>query len=635
MKQRFFRVILKMSGGILFVILILCGTEGILRLTKIGRPPAFFSVRATAEGEKLSINPDYVARYFFYQPFRDVRMKPRMPWRREFISHNTPGQRRVIILGESSTQGYPHPRRLAFPALAEQMLAIRHPHLRFEVINSAVVALNSFSVLDFGRHLIRGVEPDAVVVYAGHNEFHGVFGSAARTPFVKHGPVVRGIQTLWSTHFYTYLERIFHGAFQMAMRPKESGVPMEALAKNYWVRPGDVAHRAAVENFRNNLTLLMDEASKSGVPVVLMPPVSNLQDMPPLSSVTGSGRPFVETSLIHEWERLMAENRFDELRRGAESLVSEDSAVAIGHYYLGKAFLALGDSSRGRDELEASRELDALHFRACQDLIDVVLSFAHADRRPAGSNVHVVDPRPAFRQVSRSGIPGMDLFYEHVHPNFLGNVILAWSAVLGIEKVLGLTSEAPDFPHEIYFNRIVQMDIDQFISSQKILRLLEDWPYGGRIEMESLRRAAERSKADAWSRMDQIRRNALLEAGSGVMKWEDLILYANIGHSYLSAGQPLSAIPFLELAYAEQPDEADVPANLGLAYLLSGHPERAVPILARASKLDPTNPVTLLNLGVSYLRTRQMSRAEESIREAIRLNPHLTEARELLARIKP
>jgi lysophospholipase L1-like esterase len=44
-----------------------------------------------------------------------------------------------------------------------------------EVVNLGIAATNSYAILDFSREIIDQ-HPDAVMIYAGHNEYYGALG---------------------------------------------------------------------------------------------------------------------------------------------------------------------------------------------------------------------------------------------------------------------------------------------------------------------------------------------------------------------------------------------------------------------------------------------------------------------------
>ena len=82
---------------------------------------------------------------------------------------------RIVFVGASTVEGFPYYTELAFPRQVELLLQQQLPNRRIEVLNAAIVGINSFALADFVPRALR-CEPDLVVLYAGHNEFYGPGG---------------------------------------------------------------------------------------------------------------------------------------------------------------------------------------------------------------------------------------------------------------------------------------------------------------------------------------------------------------------------------------------------------------------------------------------------------------------------
>src|SRR6185369_1859214 len=88
--------------------------------------------------------------------------------------------------------------------------------------------------------------------------------------------------------------------------------------------------------------------------------------------------------------------------------------------------------------------LDTLRFRCDSRLNDATRRIA-SNRE--SERVLLADPEKLFAEKSPEGLPGRDLFYEHVHLTFEGNYLLARTIVPEIEKFLpkdsGVAAEWP------------------------------------------------------------------------------------------------------------------------------------------------------------------------------------------------
>ena len=146
------------------VLLILGAAEGVLRLAGAGYPPAFFIAR---DAHTLETNDRYAWRSM-------PRALARDPLAFRMARHKPANTTRIFILGESAAQGFPDPA-FGFGRALEVLLRTRHPERRFEIVNTAMTAVNSHAVCEIARECLR-YEPDLFILYCGNNEVVGPFG---------------------------------------------------------------------------------------------------------------------------------------------------------------------------------------------------------------------------------------------------------------------------------------------------------------------------------------------------------------------------------------------------------------------------------------------------------------------------
>jgi hypothetical protein len=77
---------------------------------------------------------------------------------------------RVFILGGSSAYGFPWGASVAFGRPLERALAAAYPDRAVEVVNAAAMSYGSHRLRILVREILEH-EPDALVIYGGHNEF--------------------------------------------------------------------------------------------------------------------------------------------------------------------------------------------------------------------------------------------------------------------------------------------------------------------------------------------------------------------------------------------------------------------------------------------------------------------------------
>ena len=143
-----------------------------------------------------------------------------------------------------------------------------------------------------------------------------------------------------------------------------------------------------------------------------------------------------------------------------------------------------------------ARDLDALRFRADSRINEIIRSVAAA----AGPGVEFVDGEGVFAEASPHGIPGRELFYEHVHMNPHGNYLLARAL---FPRVVALLPEnvrrfaaSSDPPSEEEANRLLALTPhDQRRVAQTVTAWLSQPPFTSRLdndeEVQAMRQEAE------------------------------------------------------------------------------------------------------------------------------------------------
>ena len=177
----------------IFVPLVVLGVvEGCLRFAGIGYPTALLTP-CTVQGKPASCYNLFFAAPFF--PAGSVQT-PRLysiPFEQK-----SPGTYRIFVLGESAAMGDPDPA-YGFSRYLEVMLRERFPAIKFEVVNTGSVAINSHVVLRIAKELAEQ-QPDLFIIYSGNNEVVGPYGPG--TVLTSSGmsiPVIRSSIFLRST----------------------------------------------------------------------------------------------------------------------------------------------------------------------------------------------------------------------------------------------------------------------------------------------------------------------------------------------------------------------------------------------------------------------------------------------------
>ena len=107
-----------------------------------------------------------------------------------------------------------------------------------------------------------------------------------------------------------------------------------------------------------------------------------------------------------------------------------DDEFADLAFRLGRCYAARGKTTDAKQQYVRARDLDSLRFRTDTNSNDVIraVAAAHAD-----SGVVLADAERTFERSSPDGLPGEELFHEHVHMTFKGNYVLARTIFACIE----------------------------------------------------------------------------------------------------------------------------------------------------------------------------------------------------------
>src|SRR5947209_13705292 len=158
---------LQIVAAVIVPVLLVVLMEGSLHLLGVGFPTDV-TVPCTVQGRPASCY-----NLFFPAPFFPPGII-KTPQAYSIPLENQPGTFRIFILGQSAAMGDPDPA-YAFSRYLEVMLRERYPALKFEVVNTGSVAINSHVLLPLARGLAKQ-QPDLFIIYSGNNEVVGPYG---------------------------------------------------------------------------------------------------------------------------------------------------------------------------------------------------------------------------------------------------------------------------------------------------------------------------------------------------------------------------------------------------------------------------------------------------------------------------
>jgi tetratricopeptide (TPR) repeat protein len=419
-----------------------------------------------------------------------------------FPLHKTPGRLRVFVFGGSTTYGMPYTFAagkdgdVSFGPWLRADLQPRHG-IDIEVINCGAIGMPVDGVRDLVEECLD-YEPDLFLVLSGHNEFlpHALLPARSAILYDVGSPWRR-------LRLAALLER---GALSLAeIASKGHGTKdypiVDTLVSPAFHTPAE--YELIVRRYRETLEWIAEACRERGVPLVLGTPPGNLLDYEPSSSsLTTADADDVSrwVALVRDGRAALEAGKIDEARATLERAVAAHPEGAEAHYRLGLALAKLGDTAGARRELEDARDLDGAIRRAPGDLLGVVRDVVK--ERAGQQRLVLADCDAAFARASAPGLPGRNLFVDHVHPNLDGVALIADVMRVAMEELpvvdAGGARSAPDraaIERALKINANLLFAVDLLIGRNYANLLMlrhydPDWRYG--IAASHLQRVIDR-----------------------------------------------------------------------------------------------------------------------------------------------
>lgn len=582
--------------------------ELILRLAGFGYPAAFL-LPSENHGQKTWVqNNQFGWRFFGAQ-------MARLPHPISISQQKAPGAIRIFVFGESAAFGDPQPR-FGLPRMLEAILELRHPGTKFEVVNAGMTGINSHTIVPIARDCVSAGS-DVWVVYMGNNEVVGPYG--AGTVFGPQAPplsVIRASLDLKATRTGQLFDSLA-GFFRPPPRSKSEWGGM-TMFLDQRVRSDDRRMPNVYHNFERNLADIIKAGRESGAGIVLSTVAVNLKDCAPFASLH---RTDLSTNQLVDWDAAVKSGAAAESAgdwQGAWSSFSRaaevDDTFAELRFRMGRCALALGMPEAAIKQFTAARDLDALRFR-CDTRLNQIIRQAGADH--ADDRILLADAERAFAEASPDGLPGADLFYEHVHLTFQGNYLLASVIARQVERLLpSAATPAKDSWPEISqcASRLAHTDRDTQLAFSEILSRLGDPPFTWQLNhVEQVRHLAELSRTLASPDSAESLRKARAACESAMALFpDDPLLHQQLAELDQAIGDHEGAVKEAQRSLDSLPDNSEVWLLLGLALAQEQKYEEASTAFRQAFKLNSEDVWARQNFAICL---QKLGRKDEAIRE--------------------
>jgi lysophospholipase L1-like esterase len=501
---------------------------------------------------------------------------------------------RIFVLGGSTAAGFPYGNNVMFSRILSRRLADAFPERQIEVMNTAMSAINSYALLDYMDEILAH-EPDAILIYAGHNEFYGAMGVASMESVGKYRWVVNTFLKL--TRFRTFLlvqdflgqiRRWIEDMVNEGTATVYTETLMERIVADQTIAYGSQMYELGKHQFEENLRAIYERAKDREVPVIVSELVSNVRDQAPfVSQATDS----LASAL--------------EVYRQAQKLEAEKKCADAERVY------------------ERAKDLDELRFRAPEEFNDIIHHVAAEFSAP------VVPMKAYFEKASPNGLVGDNLMTDHLHPNIKGYFLMAdaFFDAMRDNKFIADTWDLTNVKPDLAYRREWGLSKLDTVYAELGIRILKGgWPFQSKFETNrALEEFHPKDEVDSMA-VDVLIRNKLnLESAhlELAVRYTQQGLYPLVFQEYKSLYYTVpSEVTFYEraaeaLRRMKKYDEAlsilfqarkvretgTGNKMIGLILLLDGKVAEAIPYLEKALISLPNDPLVMQNLGSAYIKT--------------------------------
>jgi len=631
--------------------------EVVLRIAGYGNDYPLFT-EDLHNPDFLKINNEIARRYFLNPEAAPNVSSP------SFRKEKNEKTFRIVVQGESTALGVPYMHGGSFPAMLEQRLRLTCPDKEIEVINTAITAVNTYTLLDLADEITE-IEPDAIIIYTGQNEYYGALGVASTQQLSRIQGLVYLYMVIDNLRLFSLIKNLQTGiarkkSADILLSPDKT--LMERMVREQSIPFGSKMYFAGIRQFKRNISKLIKIYHRENIPVLIGTTVSNLRDIKPFIS---SG-----TNVVSQFNQ-----EYTEEKKYILHLTEEEEDNASAHYRAGQLYYVEKDYLQAEIMFRRAKDLDLLRFRAPETFNEILRE--NADKW----DFILVDLDSVFSYHSENGIIGNELITEHVHPNAKGYFLMAdafYSELLD-NKIL-------ESEHRISFTEaFTQMPvtrIDSVYAQLGLTVLTNSWPFkNDKFDMNLLEVLfAPFSYPDSLALLVFREELAWTQAMNGLYRYYiENKLYEGalrvteaMKTEYRYSGIPynMSARVFglqqqigkaiNELKYGFRLDSLpEIAYNLSGYYLDSDNlqeslqyleyavdhnagfegAEKRLVILRSANTLkgklksDPANVSLMINLAKNYVMLNQLERADSLIRLAIQKNPSHPEVQSLLKKV--
>jgi tetratricopeptide (TPR) repeat protein len=349
---------------------------------------------------------------------------------------------RVFVMGSSTVLGFPYNQNVMFTRILQERLQDSYPDKKVEVINTAITAVNSFTLLDFLDDILDE-DPDAILIYAGHNEFYGAFGIGSVEKSNRSRNLILLHEQLLSFRLYQFLRNGIAWIGKLVSGDKKDqdvrGTLMKLIVDNKKIGYKGKTYAIGIERYKKNMEQILIRAERKNIAVFISELVSNVKDIKPFCSETSSGYP-----------------------------------AAMEIYNSGIKNEIQGEFDHAKEDYYRAKDLDCLRFRASEEINEAIHELAEK------YNAQLVPMKRYFEEASPHKLIGYNLITEHLHPNIDGYFLMAdafYDAVTG-SNITGEPLNPVYYKNSSYYrNNWGFTELDSLYAVHQVNIITSYWPF--------------------------------------------------------------------------------------------------------------------------------------------------------------
>lgn len=534
---------------------------------------------------------------------------------------------RIFVLSGSAARGTPD-SSISFSRILQRMLQQQYPSVNFEVINTAIVAINSHVVLETAKGYADH-QPDLFIVYLGNNEVAGPFGSGDIGKPFSNLSVIRASLALKATRLGQLLMNLGRSVgAQKNISKAKTGM---GVFGGHQVRADNPGLETIYRNFQRNLEDISRVALESGAKIIFSTVGANLKDNPPFSSMHRIG---LTDGQLKNWDEIYRQGITYETSGEYDKAVQQyllaaeiDDSFADLQFRLGRRYWSMEDFEKARDRYVKARRLDTLRLRADSRINEIITNVASGR---SSDGVYFTDAVKAFEKISPHNTPGEELFYEHVHLNFRGNCALAKAFFTQAEEILPerikskKAKKLPLLTIEQCAEDLAYTDHERYKIARAVLTsFFMGAPFTNQLYHDQQVRHIENkiSQLKVYAGSSALQ-EALVKYFMAVQKSpSDWQLRLKYGLALETLGRDLAAVEQYKLLLDHTPNCYSAYGRLTLIMTKNGRLDEAVRYGSKALEIHPTSAILYSYLAKVYQKKKMFDLAEKCHSKAIYYEP--------------